>query len=68
MIQRSQLNVHRGTHDKTNSWWAFDAMGIELCRVCDDCEHLLPELYTPEVLGLHGSYTDVVDDRIEEDY
>jgi hypothetical protein len=40
-------------------------MGIELCRVCGDCEHLLVERYSPEVLGISGEYTNVVEETIE---
>lgn len=68
MVTQSQLHFHRQSHDKTNSWWARDARGIELCRVCDECEHLLPELYEPEVLGLRGTYEYVVEENIEPDF
>lgn len=55
-------------HDKFNSWWAYDARGIPLRRVCADCEHLLSEEYRPEVLGV-GRYEDAVDEPLEpEDY
>jgi hypothetical protein len=56
---------HRSYHTKQNSWWAKDAMGIELCRICHDCEHLLVKRYSPEVLGISGEYTDVVEERID---
>lgn len=31
------------------SWWARDGYGIELCRVCDDCEPIKLERYRPDV-------------------
>ena len=68
MITRDNLSHHRRSHNIQNSWWAHDAKGIPLCRVCDECKHLLTELYRPEVLGLSGSYEDVVEERIEDDY
>lgn len=32
------------------SWWARDARGIELCRVCEKCEQEKLSHYRPEVL------------------
>lgn len=59
----------REAHTKFNSWWAHDAHGIPLRRVCEDCEHLLKSEYRPEVLGIAGRYEDVVTEPIEpEDY
>jgi hypothetical protein len=37
-------------HDKTNSYWAHDARGIPLRRVCGKCEHLLKKEYRADVL------------------
>lgn len=51
-------------HDKTNSWWAYDARGIPLRRVCEQCEHLLRREYRPEVLD-DPNYD--ADEPIEED-
>lgn len=69
MITKENMRWHSQSHDKTNSWWAHDARGIPLRRVCGECKHLLVELYRPEVLGIAGSYTDVVEEAIEpEDY
>lgn len=67
-MNKAQLREHIETHDKTNSWWMNDAMGIPLCRVCDKCQADREAEYPPEVLGLSGSYTDVVEERIDEDY
>jgi len=66
-VTRDQLDVHRHTHTRQNSWWAKDARGIELCRVCSACEEAALSMYAPEVLGLRGAYTDVVEDRVEPD-
>lgn len=32
------------------SWWAYDARGIEVARVCDECEAEKLKGYRPEVL------------------
>jgi hypothetical protein len=32
------------------SWWAKDARGIELARVCEDCEKEKLSKYRPDVL------------------
>jgi hypothetical protein len=39
-------------HTKNDgSWWAKDAQGIELCRVCDECEEAKLSRYRPEILS-----------------
>lgn len=49
------------------SWWAYDAKGIELCRVCEKCEREKLSQYRPEIL--HGYSQNDVDEPIEpEDY
>jgi hypothetical protein len=49
------------------SWWAKDARGIELCRVCDDCEEEKLSQYRPEILS--GYDQGDVDEPIEaEEY
>jgi hypothetical protein len=65
MIQ-DDLQAHRRTHTKTNSWWMNDARNIPLCRVCDECIEAAKDSYPPEVLGLRGRYEDVVEDPVEE--
>lgn len=62
-----QLREHKATHDKSNSWWMNDAKGIPLCRVCEDCIEVVQKTYRPEVLGISGSYEDVVEETIEPD-
>jgi hypothetical protein len=48
------------------SWWAKDARGIELARVCEKCERGKLARYRPEVLT-DSQYE--ADERIEpEDY
>lgn len=32
------------------SRWAYDARGIELCRVCPECRETKLSVYRPEVL------------------
>ena len=66
-VTRENLDVHKRTHTKENSWWMKDAKGIELCRVCDDCADAAKSFYAPEVLGERGRYEDVVDEQIEPD-
>ena len=33
------------------SWWEYDARGIELGRVCDDCRDEKLARYRPEILS-----------------
>ena len=68
-MSEDELRIHMSEHDKSNSWWAHDARGIPLARVCDECEDQVLSRYKPEVLGLRGRYEDVVEEPIEpEDY
>ena len=47
------------------SWWEYDAQGIELCRVCDECKEIKLARYRPEILT---GYTQAdVDEPIEPD-
>jgi len=32
------------------SWWEYDARGIPLARVCDDCKQTKLKKYRPDVL------------------
>ena len=64
-VTHDELQAHRTTHTRENSWWMNDAKGIPLCRVCDDCEDAAKRTYRPEVLGLSGNYEDVVEEPIE---
>ena len=45
------------------SWWANDAQGIPLCRVCDRCEKAKLARYRPEILS--GYDQSDVDEPIE---
>jgi len=51
---------------KESSWWARDAQGIELCRVCDRCERQKLAQYRPEILN--GYDQSDVDEPIEPNY
>lgn len=54
-----------GEWSTTETWWAKDAQGIELCRVCERCEKEKLAKYRPEILT---GYTQAdVDEPIEED-
>lgn len=48
------------------SWWAKDAQGIDLCRVCDRCERTKLARYRPEILT--GYDQSDVNEPIEPDY
>jgi hypothetical protein len=47
------------------SWWAHDAQGIPLCRVCSSCEEQKLAGYRPEILS--GYTQEDVDEPIEPD-
>ena len=48
------------------SWWAKDARGIELCRVCEKCEDEKLSGYRPEVLvNPHYQFDEAIE---PEDY
>lgn len=49
MDNRELLERHPHTkHD--GSWWALDARGIPLCRVCEDCRAAKLARYRTEIL------------------
>lgn len=48
------------------SWWAHDARGIPLCRVCDTCKREKLSRYRPEILT--GYDQSDVDEPIEAEY
>lgn len=62
----AQMHACRGgVMSEEPSWWAKDAQGIELCRVCDLCETEKLSRYRPEILS---GYTQAdVDEPIEPD-
>lgn len=39
-----------GHPSREYSWWAHDAQGIPLCRVCGRCEREKLSRYRPEIL------------------
>lgn len=47
------------------SWWAHDARGIPLCRVCDRCERQKLSVYRPEILSGYDQLD--VDELIDAD-
>lgn len=63
-ITREELDSHRESHTKENSWWLKDARGIECCRVCDDCEDAAMSTYQPGIFDA-STYASVVDEPIE---
>ncbi len=48
------------THDdgQRDSWWEYDARGIELCKVCDKCRATKLAQYRRDVLTDPGYYAD----------
>lgn len=48
------------------SWWEYDAQGIELCRVCDQCKSAKLRGYRPEILADYDQSD--VDEPIEPEY
>ena len=52
-----------GRQSSNPSWWEYDAQGIPLCRVCDECRDEKLSGYRPEILT---GYTQAdVDEPIE---
>lgn len=54
-----------GVPSKEPSYWAHDAQGIPLCRVCDDCKVEKLSHYRPVILA--GYTQDDVNEPIEGD-
>ncbi len=48
------------------SWWAHDARGIPLCRICDTCKREKLSRYRPEILTGYDQHD--VDELIEAEY
>jgi len=46
------------------SWWEYDARGIPLCRVCEECIDIKLSVYRRDVLT-NPNYS--ADEQIEED-
>ena len=61
MTQTADLRRHNC--DRQGSWWAHDAQGIPLARVCDTCVDAKLSTYRPEIL--HGYDQSDVDEPIE---
>ena len=57
------LDLDTHEHSRTGSWVEYDAHGIYLCRVCDECREAKLATFRPEILT---GYTQAdVDDPIE---
>jgi hypothetical protein len=52
-------------HEGEDSWWEYDARGIELCRVCDKCVKVKLSKYRSDVLSDPNYWAD---EPIEEAY
>jgi hypothetical protein len=45
------MSCEGGQHEyPEDTWWEYDARGIELCKVCDACRAEKLAMYRPEVL------------------
>ena len=63
MLTDEELNDHECV--RAESWWEYDARGIELCRVCGTCCEAKLAKYRPEILT--GYDQSDVDEQIEPD-
>jgi len=63
-MTREELQSHECNRDE--SWEEYDAQGIYLCRVCDECIKIKLSRYRPEILT--GYDQSDVDEPIEPDY
>lgn len=58
----------RCDHTREESWWIYDAQGIELARVCSRFEDDKRATFRPEVFDA-DRYREVIEEPIEpEDY
>lgn len=63
-MARADIPAECRTHTKGDgSWWANDAQGIPLCRVCPRCKRQKLARYRPEILT--GYDQDDVNEPIE---
>lgn len=44
------MHCEGGQHEDPETWWEYDARGIELCKVCSVCRSQELAKYRPEVL------------------
>jgi hypothetical protein len=44
------MSCEGGQHESQDTWWEYDARGIELCKVCDACVDEKLAQFRPEVL------------------
>ena len=64
MAERTHICVG-GERSSEPSWWANDAQGIPLARVCDKCRKEKLSHFRPKILS--GYSQEDVDEPIEED-
>lgn len=70
-MKENEMKMDEITHwcEKTEAestktvWPEYDAQGIYLCRVCEDCEEVKLSCYRPEILTGYGQAD--VDEPIE---
>lgn len=51
--------------DRSEAWPEYDAQGIYLCRVCDECRDAKLARYRPEILSGYSQAD--VDEPIDEE-
>ena len=64
-LSREELKHHPHTKDD-GSWWEYDAQGLPLCRVCDECRKAKLSRYRSEILT--GYNQSDVDEPIDPEY
>lgn len=63
----ADLDLDNHQCNRIESWCEYDAQGIYLCRVCDECEKTKLAQYRPEILTGYSQAD--VDEPIEaEEY
>lgn len=66
MNKGATMNLNKHECSRSESWWEYDAQGIPLCRVCDECRDAKLARYRPIILT---GYTQAdVDEPIEPSF
>lgn len=65
MDDTTRARLMRHTCESGTHWSVYDAQGIYLCRVCEQCEKVKLSRYRPEILT--GYNQSDVDEPIDND-
>jgi len=65
MTTATMENLKSCNHNGEYSWIEYDARGIPLCKVCDQCQEAKLSTYRPEVLT--DAQYDLMGETLEED-